>query len=231
MATPSFTAESLAFLRALRRHNDRDWFRARRDRYEQHVRQPMIAIIERLAEDLPAFAPELVATPRASLYRIYRDTRFSADKSPLKTHVAAVFPCRDLPKHQGAGLYFHLSATELFIGGGLYAPLPADLHRLRTHLAANFTRFRAIVDADGFRRSFGGVAGERLQRVPAGFRRDHPAAEYLKLRQVLAFCTRPPELAISRRFYATLVRLFQHMAPLVRFINEPLRSDGRSAGA
>ena len=121
----SFTAETLRFLRALKRHNHREWFEAHRGDYEQYVRQPMTAIVERLAVDLRAFAPELVATPKISMYRIYRDTRFSHDKKPYKTHVAAVFPTRGLPKHEGAGTYFHVSADEVWIGGGMYTPAAA----------------------------------------------------------------------------------------------------------
>ena len=82
MPAPRFTDETLTFLRALKRHNDRVWFRAHRDRYEAHIRAPMIEILDRLAIDLPTFAPDLVATPQVSMYRIHRDTRFSADKSP-----------------------------------------------------------------------------------------------------------------------------------------------------
>jgi len=87
----------------------------------------MIAMVDRLATDFRAFAPELVATPKVSLYRIYRDTRFSDNKLPYKTHVAAVFPTRGLQKHEGAGLYFHVSPTEVWIGGGMYSPQPPQL--------------------------------------------------------------------------------------------------------
>src|SRR5439155_2898522 len=108
-----FSPEALAFLRALKRNNRREWFKPRKERYEALLRSPMVAFIERLADDFRGFAPDLVASPKASLYRIYRDTRFSENKAPYKTHVAAVFPCRSLPKHQGAGLYFHISPDEV----------------------------------------------------------------------------------------------------------------------
>ena len=222
MPAPHFTDDTLRFLRALRRNNDREWFRARKHEYETHVRGPMIEVIERLALDLPAFAPDLVASPKASMYRIYRDTRFSPDKAPIKTHVAAVFPHRELTKHGGAGLYFHLTPDELMIGGGIYTPEPKQLHRLRDHVAANTGRFRAIVESPGFRRSFGAVSGTRLQRVPRGFAPDHPAADYLKLKQFLAGCTLPAKKATTPRFYGSLVRRFEQIAPFIRFLNESL---------
>src|SRR3954469_9096113 len=179
-AAPRFSAHTLKFLRSLKRNNRREWFNAHRDAYEQHVREPMTAVVERLAEDFRAFAPELVASPKVSMYRIYRDTRFSENKTPYKTHVAAVFPTRGLPKHEGAGLYFHVSPDEVWIGGGMYSPQTAQLHAVREHIASNVRQLRSIVESPGFRRRVGALDGERLKRVPRGFPTDHPAADYLK---------------------------------------------------
>ncbi len=219
---PRFTPRSLTFLRALKRHNDREWFRARRDEYETHVRGPLLAIIERLATDFRAFAPEMIADPKVSTYRIYRDTRFSADKSPLKTHVAGIFPDRRLGKGGGAGLYFHVGPDEMWIGGGLYHPDTPKLHAVREHLASNFSRFRSIVKAPAFRRTFDEVDGERLQRVPRGFPSDHPAADYLKFRDFLVGVEYEPAFATDPGFYRTLVAAFKQATPFVRFLNEAL---------
>jgi uncharacterized protein (TIGR02453 family) len=219
---PRFTPETLRFLRALKRNNDREWFKARKATYEEHVRGPMIALVERLATEFPRFAPDLIASPRTSLYRQYRDTRFSEDKRPLKTHVSAVFPCRGLARHEGAGLYVEVNCEEVWVGGGMYAPQPPQLQRVREHLAANYVRFRALVESPSFVRAFGGIEGERLQRVPRGFRTDHPAAEYLRMRQFLAGRQYPADIALSSRFYPTVLRLFEQAAPLIRFLNEPL---------
>jgi len=214
--------DGLAFLRALKRNNRREWFKPRKDKYEAVVRAPLVAMVERLAADLRGFAPDLVASPRASLYRIYRDTRFSANKTPYKTHAAAVFPCRSLPKHQGAGLYFHVSPDEVWIGGGMYAPDTSQLQAVREHIAANVRRLRTIVESPSFRRTVGRLEGERLQRVPRGFPKDHDAAEYLRYRQFLAGAEYPPAFATSPRFYATVVKVFREISPLIRFLNEPL---------
>jgi uncharacterized protein (TIGR02453 family) len=221
-AAPRFTADTLSFLRRLKRNNRREWFNARRDDYERDVRQPMIAVIERLATDLRSFAPELVASPKASMYRIHRDTRFSDNKTPYKTHVAAVFPCRGLPKHEGAGLYFHLSPDGVWVGGGMYAPQTPQLHAVREHIAANSRRLRTIVASPAFRQAVGALEGEQLQRVPRGFPKDHEAAEYLKYRQFLAGREFPASFAASPKFYGGLLGVFRHVAPLIRFLNEPL---------
>jgi uncharacterized protein (TIGR02453 family) len=222
---PRFTAHTLKFLRALKRNNRREWFNARRDDYEEHVRQPMIAIIERLAIDFRELAPELMASPKASMYRIYRDTRFSENKTPYKTHVAAVFPPRGLPKHEGAGVYFHVAPDELWIGGGMYAPQTPQLQAVREHIAANHSQLRSIVESPGFKRRIGRLEGEKLLRVPRGFAKDHPAGEYLKYRQFLAGAEFPPSLATSPRFYSTVLTVFREVVPLTRFLNAPLLKD------
>ena len=222
MTAPRFSADTLSFLRRLKRNNRREWFNAHRDEYEQHVRLPMIAVIERLAADFRSFAPDLVASPKRSLYRIHRDIRFSEDKKPYKTHVAAVFPCRDLPKHEGAGLYFHASPDGVWVGGGMYAPMTPQLQAVREHIAANSRRLRTIVSAPGFRRAVGSLEGERLQRVPRGFASDHVAAEFLKHRQFLAGREFPARFATSPKFYSGLLAVFRQIAPLVKYLNEPL---------
>ena len=218
----NFPAETLRFLRALKRNNRREWFEAHRGDYEQYVRQPMTAIVERLAVDLRAFAPELVASPKVSMYRIYRDTRFSDNKTPYKTHVAAVFPTRGLEKHQGAGLYFHVSPDEVWIGGGMYMPQPPQLHSVREHIAGHFKQLRAIVESPGFRKHLGTLEGDKLKRVPRGFAAEHPAAEYLKFKHFVAGAELPSTLATSPAFYTTLLTTFRQVVRLTRFLNAPL---------
>lgn len=216
-----FTDDTLRFLRAMKRHNDRDWFRARRDQYEQHVRQPAITFVEFMAARLPAFAPEIVASPRASLYRVYRDTRFSADKSPLKTHIGLIFPWRGLPRHEGAGFYVEVATDRSLVAGGVYAPMPAGLRAVREHIADHHDRLRAIVERRAFKAAFGGLQGDRLSRVPASFPRDHPAGDFLRFRQFLVWREYPADFAVSPRFAAEVLRRCRQVAPLLRFLNEP----------
>jgi uncharacterized protein (TIGR02453 family) len=221
----NFPAETLRFLRALKRNNRREWFNTHRDDYEAYVRQPMTAIVERLAVDLRPFAPELVASPKVSIYRIYRDTRFSDNKTPYKTHIAAVFPTRRLAKHEGAGTYFHISPDEVWIGGGMYSPQPPQLFAVRQHIAGHLKQLRAIVESPGFRKQLGALEGETLKRVPRGFAKDHPAAEYLKRTNFVAGAEFPAALATSPAFYKTVLSIFRQVVPLTRFLNAPLFKD------
>jgi uncharacterized protein (TIGR02453 family) len=200
MSRPRFSSESLRFLRALKRNNRREWFNAHRDDYEVHVRQPMIAVVTQLADDFRDFGPEFVANPKTSMYRIYRDIRFSENKAPYKTHVAASFPTRGLPKHEGAGLYFHVSPDEVWISRVDSGSGTLLQSTLMPPESAIFLRRRAFLKLVGALAAsdVGTLEGERLLRVPRGFSKDHEAAGYLKFRQFLAgrefepaFATRP----------------------------------------
>ena len=135
---PFFTPALFTFLRDLKRHNDRAWFAAQKDRYVEEVEAPMRRFIAAAGERLPSISRSIVADPRrsgGSLYRIYRDTRFSADKSPYKTWTAAHFRHRAAGKEQTApGFYLHLGPAENFGGGGIYHPDRPTLTRIRQHI-------------------------------------------------------------------------------------------------
>jgi uncharacterized protein (TIGR02453 family) len=227
-AFSTFPKEGLQFLRSLKRHNNREWFQEHKGIYEKHVKQPLADLVEAIAGEFQQFAPEMIASPRTSSYRIYRDTRFSKDKSPYKTHVAAVFPRSGLGKHEGAGFYIHIAPTELLIGGGLYMPLPEDLAAVREHIASDTKSFLAIVGNRQFRKLFGTVGGEQLARVPRGFPPDHPAADYLRNKQFLAGRNLEPEIATTPAFYRLVVETFKGMVPFVRFLNAPIVKSRRT---
>ena len=223
-----FPPEGLQFLKQLKRNNNREWFIANKARYEESVKKPMQKLVEILAVEFAKFAPEILASPRGSLYRINRDTRFSKDKSPYKTHVAAVFPPKALGKHGGAGFYFHIAPGDVFVGGGLYMPLPEDLKAVRDAIAADHRRLEAILRKQAFRRMFTEITGEQLLRVPRGFAATHPAAHYLRFKQFLAARTLPSESATLPAFAGTLIETFKTLHPFIQFLNEPILTGRRS---
>lgn len=216
-----FTRKTLSFLRSLKRNNKREWFHERRDQYQIHCKAPMIAIIGKMADDLPSFAPDLVADPKVSLFRQFRDTRFSGDKTPLKTHIGCTFPNRKLGRLNGAGLYFEVAPGWVWIGGGLWSPDTSQLQLVREHVAANHKRLHRIVNSPAFQK-IGGLQGDRMSRVPRGFAKDHPASAYLMHRQFLSFREQPATVAASPMFYKQLRETLKTVAPLVQFLNEPL---------
>lgn len=218
---PRFTPKTLSFLRALKHNNEREWFHAHRHEYDAHVREPIVAFVERLAVDFRRAAPEFVADPKVSLFRPWRDTRFSENKAPLKTNIAAVFPHRVLGRMNGAGLYFEVAPTWVWIGGGVYAPDASQLHAIREHIASRHKQLDRIVSAAPLKK-LGGLQGDTMTRVPRGFARDHAAADYLRHRQFLGFREEPAAFAVRPDFYRQLLATFLAFVPLCRFLNEPL---------
>jgi uncharacterized protein (TIGR02453 family) len=216
-----FTPQTLSFLKSLKRNNKREWFHANRERFEANCRAPMVEIVERLAVDLPKFAPELLVGTKESLFRQFRDTRFSEDKTPLKTNIAATFPHRALGRMNGASFYFEVGPDYVWIGGGVYRPDTSQLHLLREHIAANHRKFDAIVKAPAVKK-LGGLKGEKLTRVPRGFDKAHPAAAYLMHKQFMGFREEPGAFATSKDFYKNLLATFRTLSPMVKFLNEPL---------
>jgi len=221
-ASPVFPKAGLDFLKRLKRNNNRDWFLKNKAVYEDSVQEPMVQLVEALADEFRRFAPEIAATPKQSLFRIYRDTRFSKDKSPYKTHVAASFRARGLDRHEGAGFYFHIAPTELWIGGGLWRPETEILRHVREHIAGNHQRLAKIVSGKTFRKFFGGLSGEQSSRVPRGYAANHPAERFLRYKDLIAARALAPEEATKPKFVAILAETFEAMHPLVRFINEPI---------
>lgn len=215
-----FPAQTLTFLRGLARNNNRDWFNARKEIFEAQVKAPMIALIERINASLMEFAPEYVTDPKRSLYRIYRDTRFSADKTPYKTHIAAIFYPRAFEKHAAAGFYFHISPKSIGVAAGVYMPGPQELLAVRTWLAENHEAFRKAAQAP--EKLFGKLQGSTVARMPKGFAPGHPAEDLLRMKQWLYWTELDIKLATSPKLADELIKRFRVAAPVIRMLNAPL---------
>jgi len=176
-----FSREAIQFLADLAVHNDRSWFQPRKGEYERLLKEPLEALCLALGERFEARRLPLSADGR-SPFRIYRDLRFSADKSPYKTHVSASFPWTG--DGGGVGAYFHLQPGEVFAGGGMWHPLPPQLAAWRRAVDTDAASVNAALHDLAFERVFGAVSGDRLTRVPKGFAADHPGADLLKMKDV-----------------------------------------------
>ncbi len=177
-----FPREGIQFLADLAANNDRSWFQPRKGRYEELLKEPLEALCAAMRDRFEASGLPLRSDPGRSPFRIYRDVRFSADKTPYKTHVSASFPWAG--EGGGVGGYFHLQPGEIFAGGGMWHPDPAQLAAWRRLLDGRLDEVRAVLEEPAFAETFGDLDGDRLKRVPAGFAPDHPAAELLKLKDV-----------------------------------------------
>ena len=228
MTFGGFPEEGMAFLRRLKKNNKREWFQPRKELFEQSVKTPMVGLVESVNSELAKFAPDYIVEPAKAIYRIYRDTRFSNDKTPYKTHIAASFWRHGMAKHAGAGFYFSVAPDEIEIAGGVYMPGPEELLALRSHIAENADRLRRLVKARGLVRLMGELKGDTLSRVPKGFAPDHPAADLIRMKQWLYYVTdMEPALAKTRKIATDIVERFRAMEPVISFLDEPLKSRKR----
>ena len=177
-----FRPEALDFLVELALNNDRSWFGPRKAEYEALLKAPLEQLCSAVDEEFRARDIPLSADPVRSPFRIYRDVRFSKDKSPYKTNVGASFPWSG--EGGGVGGYFHLEPGRIFVGGGMWHPEGARLAAWRAAVLEDGGRVHAVVDDPSFRTVFGSVGGERLKRGPNGIPSDHPDIELLKLKDV-----------------------------------------------
>ncbi len=217
-----FPAEGLKFFTSLARNNRREWFQPRKYIYDEQVKAPMLELVTALSAEMMRFAPDYVGEPAKAIYRVYRDTRFSKDKTPYKTHIAAIFPRRGFEKHAGGGLYFSVSAKEIEVAGGVYMPAPETLLAIRTHLAEHHEEFREIIKSKKLRTLMGELQGEQLSRVPKGFPSDHAAADLLRYKQWLVYVMLDPRLATTPKLLPEVRQRFEAMMPFLEFLNRPL---------
>jgi uncharacterized protein (TIGR02453 family) len=219
-----FTPEALKFLRGLKRHNDRDWFEPRKAIYEREFKAPMLALIEEVNQALAAFAPDHVRPPHKSLFRIYRDTRFSSDKRPYKTHIAAWWVHAGMEKTSGAGFYFSISSTETVIAAGAYMPTPEQLLAIRRYLLDHHAELRSLLAGRRLRAAMSEFEGNRLTRPPRGFSADSPAIDLLLCRQWGVSATLPADSATQPTLLHDITSRFALAAPIVHLLNRAISS-------
>lgn len=207
-----FDDDTFAFLRELRGHNDRAWFNANKPRYERSVKEPVLAFVGDAGPHLRKLSTNLVADPRpvgGSMFRIYRDVRFSKDKSPYKTHVGVHFP---LGKGMAVpGYYLHLEPRECFVAAGMWMPPPEQLQQIRTRIAdrpADWRKASADLDPDE----------GALKRPPRGFDPDHPMIEDLKRKSFTASLRLSDGQMVRDDVMQTFATTCRELAPLMRFL-------------
>ncbi|MEO7996217.1 MAG: TIGR02453 family protein [Gemmatimonadaceae bacterium] len=223
-----FRPAAMTFLRGLKKNNRKEWFEEHRDDYEREIKGPLLALIEDVDVRLAEFAPEIIGSPKKSMFRIYRDVRFSKDKSPYKTHAAAWFYHRDggssvgsEAAHGGAGFYVHIAPEGTFLGGGIWMPPRPVLNRIRQNIADDHEGFEDIVLSPAFKKRFGALEKESvLSRPPRGFAPDHPAGDWLRYQSFTAGRELTAEEYLSPKLPAILAKHYEAMTPFIRWLNE-----------
>ncbi|GAO41992.1 DUF2461 domain-containing protein [Flavihumibacter petaseus] len=214
------TAETLSFLRALKKNNDKTWFDTNRKKYEA-AKKNMEALVNEVIALHGKADPSIAGlTARECLFRINRDIRFAKDKSPYKTNFGASINA-DGRKAMTPGYYLHLEPGKSFAGGGLYQPAPADLRKVRQEIDYHPEEFRKLIEAKSFKSTFGTLdqsADVRLTRVPQGFDKESEAAPYLMYRSYIAMQPLTDELLQSPKAAKTIAANFAALQPLLDFL-------------
>ena len=236
VATPAFTGfrpEAIQFLVDLAANNERAWFQPRKGEYERLLKGPLEALIAALGERFEKRGIPLRADPAKSPFRIYRDVRFSKDKSPYKTNLGASFPWVEETASDDAtarshtaevhssGGYFHLQPGEIYVGGGIWHPDKPWIDAFRRRVADDPKEFHAVVDGRSFKEAFGALSsdGHSLQRVPAGYPADHPEAETLKMKDVVFGRRLSDHEAMSPHLPGVMADSFEAAMPVFRYLS------------
>ena len=215
------TKETVDFLKKLDRNNDRDWFNANKDAFVR-ANDNVIAMTGDLIARISKFDPAVEGIdPKSCTFRIYRDVRFSKDKSPYKTNLGA-FVAPGGKKAMSPGYYFHVQPKMFFAAAGKHMPDGSELLKIRNHIAANTKDFMKIVEAKKFRDRFGELDGDRLSKPPKGFAADHAAIEYLKLKSFTVTEEFSESAAVSKDYSKVLADGFKASFPLVAFLRQAL---------
>ncbi len=210
-----FTRDAIDFMAELAAHNDRSWFQPRKAEFERLLKRPLEALCVELDERFKRREMPLLSDPVRSPFRIYRDVRFSPNKSPYTTHVSAGFPWFD---DGGVGCYFHFEPGEMLCGGGMWAPVPAKLAEWRRLIDRDCVAARALVDDPTFVAAWGKVEGSAARRMPPGFAADHPAADLLRMKEVMFNRRLSDADVLSPELPDILADYFAAALPLIRIL-------------
>jgi uncharacterized protein (TIGR02453 family) len=216
----SFRPETLSFLAELAENNNRDWFSANRERYEENVLDVALRFIDSMQDPLAGFAPHFVAQATrvgGSLMRIYRDTRFSKNKLPYKTNIGIQFRHEEAKNVHAPGYYLHVEPTQVFLGVGMWRPEPEPLGRIRERIAAKPAEWRRAVGDATFRRHFE-LSGESLTRPPRGFDKDHELIADIRRKSFIAVKNLDVDACLRPRFQQGVEAAFRAGSPLMRFL-------------
>jgi uncharacterized protein (TIGR02453 family) len=218
-----FPKEGIIFLKKLKRNNKREWFEKHKEEYERSVKSPMLSFITSLQPHFARFAPEFDLNPKRSIFRIYRDIRFSSDKTPYKTHIAAHFVLRGMPKgFIGSGYYIQIEPDELFVGGGIYLPDCDQLKKIRAGIVQHGNKFLSIIKNSQFNKRFAPFEWTKLQRVPKGYDENHPMADWLKYKQFFVGISLPESKCYRESLIEEVAGICEEATSLVRFLNKCL---------
>jgi len=217
---PRLTSAAFKFLTDLAENNDRDWFQANKQRFEDDLREPALQFIRDFAPHLAKISPYFRADDRksgGSMFRIYRDTRFSKDKSPYKTYTGLQFRHEQGKDAHCPGYYLHLQPKEIFVGVGIWHPDGDTLKSIRAAIDDDPAAWKKASRGKGFTKTFE-LGGESLKRAPKGYELDHPLIDDLKRKDFIASTRLPQKEVTGPDFVKQFAKLCTTGSPLVEFL-------------
>lgn len=219
--TVTIENSTLLFLANLTKNNNRDWFNENKSLYI-NAQNNVLDFVEKLIQGIGQFDEDVLKIDaKKSLFRIYRDTRFSKDKIPYKTNFGASLGIGK--GSQKAGYYLHIEPGKSFLAGGLYMPDSSILKEIRKEISVNGDEFKKILDHKDFRNNFRGLSVEnKLQKIPQGFEKDNPMAEYLKLKHFIVTHPISDEEILNKNAIQQFSQIYKNIQPLNNFLNASL---------
>jgi uncharacterized protein (TIGR02453 family) len=216
----SFKPETIAFLRELKANNNRDWFNENKPRYEELVLDVALNFIQSMHDPLLKIAPHFTAIPKrmgGSLMRVYRDTRFSKNKTPYKTNIGIQFRHEQAKDVHAPGFYVHIDPDSVFLGAGMWRPAPEALLGIRERITYKQAEWSRVCAEAKFKKQFS-LGGEKLTRPPRGFDKDHPLIEDIKRKDFIAVKNLTLEDALQPKFQQKVETAFKAATPYMRFL-------------
>ncbi|MBL7912696.1 MAG: DUF2461 domain-containing protein [Bacteroidia bacterium] len=222
MSKAAIKPSNFEFLKLIKKNNDRDWFNAHKDRYINELKNIELFADALLIEINKHDVIETVSGKK-SLHRIYRDVRFSKDKTPYNSHWGGSF--KRATKARRGSYYFHLEPGNSFVAGGFWGPEPSDLKRIRDEFAYDAKSFRAILKNKNFVNTFGTLKGEQIKTTPKGFDADDKAIDLFRYKQFLLIKKFTDKEVLSTDFVKTLNTTFKQMRPFLDYMSDVLTTD------
>jgi uncharacterized protein (TIGR02453 family) len=222
ITSSTINASAFQFLTDLKQNNNRDWFANHKEVYQKELSN-IEAFANALLQQMNKHDVIETATGKKSLHRIYRDTRFSLDKTPYKTNWSGSF--RRATKYRRGGYYFHIEPGNTFVAGGFFDPSPADLKLIRDDIAFDATPLRKVLNDEAFITTFQKLRGETVKTSPKGFTADHEAIDLLRYKQFLLKCTFSDADVLSANFLDRANQVYINMRPFLDYMSDVLSTD------
>ncbi len=219
-----FPQDTLKFLNELKKNNNREWFNDNKPRYITSIVEPMGEFIIAMQAPLKKISPHFIANPKphgGSMFRIYRDARFSKNKDPYKTNVGCHFRHEAGKDAHAPGFYLHIEPGNVFFGGGVWMPPNPVLGKIRTIMVAFPKSWQLVLDDKGIKK-LGGIQGDGLKRIPRGYAQEHPFAEDLKRKSFFLLQNSTNKIVHTPDFIKEVNKVFKATSPMMKFLTKSL---------